>query len=54
MTYEIWFGDENTEFVVDYSNDIWIDSLLDEIEYLRKYYPNKKLWLKKINQEREV
>jgi hypothetical protein len=51
MIFEIWFGDEDSGLRVNYSNDIWIDSLLNDIEYLRKNYPNKKLWLKRIDNQ---
>lgn len=46
MTYQICFGEEETGEYVEYRNgNILIDSLLEQVNYLRPYY-NGKLWLK--------
>lgn len=46
MTCEIWFGNNNTGCEVNYSDEIFIDSLLEQIEHLRQDYAGQKLWLK--------
>ena len=51
MEYEIWFGDEYSGLKVNYFDKIWIDGLLNDIKYLRKDYPNKKLWLKRVDNQ---
>lgn len=54
-TYQICFGREETGQYVEYRNgNILIDSLAEQVEYLRKYY-NGKLWLKLVEEkEREI
>ncbi len=49
-TYQICFGSEETGQYVEYRNgDILIDSLLEQVGYLRKYYDGK-LWLKLVKE----
>lgn len=48
MNFDIYFGNEYTNYGVSYNlkKGIYIDSLIEQLEFLRKEYKGKKLWLK--------
>lgn len=53
-TYQICFGREETGLYVDYRNsNILVDSLVEQVESLRKYY-NGRLWLKLVEEKKEI
>ena len=52
--YQICFGREETGQYVEYRNgNILVDSLAEQVEHLRPYY-NGKLWLKLVEEKKEI
>lgn len=52
--YQICFGKEETGQYVEYRNgNILIDSLAEQVKHLRPYYSGK-LWLKLVEEKKEI
>lgn len=45
--YKIYFGEKETGYEVQYDDEIFIDSLIEQVKHIREYYPEGKLWLKR-------
>jgi hypothetical protein len=46
--YEVWIGEKNTGYMVSYTGDIYIDSLIEQVEHLRTKFEGR-LWLKLVS-----